>query len=322
MTPPAILRCFTAADVQAYLRIVAAAPSANFTPTNIVNTMITPDRAIDVVGSNHLDRQAGSSARVKITEFGTDFPLWGLSVKQGNYQGAWVCPTIGAWSYNGSQAFLSVERLDVEGIGGTYVGCLKGPNRNQPVGSGGNGTTYGSDRGWTKSSNGGGKKGFAFYGDEGGGDQDARLFRPNSDFAFGTTSLVGAGFRVEIIGWDPNYGGAGVGAGYHWSATANQRIWEYYNCVGTPEDPVDDPEGSDLTGGAGTIGDASSPDGRMSFGAIEYLMNATTTPYIQNLFEGVMACGYWFTGAAADAIHTYKTTICTTVQTSIDAAVV
>lgn len=317
MAPPPILRCFTAADVQAYLRAVAAAPSANFTPTNAINTTILADRAVDFVGGNHLDRQAGTSARVQITEYGTEFPLWGLSVRQGYYQGAWVCPTIGAWSYNGSQAFLSVERLDVVGVGGTYVGCLCGPNKNQLVGHGGDGNTYGSDRGWTKSSNGGGTKGFAFYGDEGGGDQDARLFRPNSDFSNVTSSLVGVGFRVEIVGWDPNYGGAGVGAGYHWTATVNQRIWEYYNCIGTPDNPVDDPEGSDPTGGAGSIGNATSPDGRMSFGAVMYGGNATQVPYLANYFEGVLACGYWFTGTAADAIHTYKTTIVEGIQATL-----
>lgn len=322
MAPPAILRCFTAADVQAYLRIVTGASAANFLPTNILNTVVLSDQARDAVGGNHLVSQGSSAQRVRITEFGTEFPLWGLAAKQSPLRGAWVCPNVGAWSYNGSYAFLSVERLDAVGVGGYGMGCLKGPNKNQPPAHGGNGNTYGSDRGWGKSSNGGGLKGFGAYGTENIADQDARVFRPNTDFNTGTASLVGAGFRCEIFGYDLNYGGAGVAAGYLWTPTANQRVWEYFDPAGVPDDPIDDPEGSDPTGAVGNAGDTSSPDGHMAFGAVEYGTNALTSDPWTTYFDGVLACGYFFTGAAADNIHAHKTTIVTTVQAAIDAAVV
>lgn len=318
MPPPAILTQFTAADVARYLRAITGT-ALNFSPTNLLNTMITPDRAIDVVSGNDLHRQAGSCRREQVTDFGTAFPLWAMRVYQGQSQGAWICPTVGAWSTAGSQAVITVERLDAEGLGGTYIGPLKGPNRNNPHTSDGN--TYGTDRGWTKSSNGGGRKGFAFYGTEGLGDQDARLFRPNTDFSHVTSSLVGVGWRVEIVGWDPNYGGAGVGAGYQWSAAVDRRIWEFYNCGGVPGDLVDDPSGSDPTGAVGTCGDMSSPDGKMAFGAVMYGSNSySTSPWV-TYFEGLLAHCSYFVDAAADSIHLHKSTICNVVQASIDAAV-
>lgn len=321
MPPPAILTQFTGADVQRYLRAICSAPTADFSPTNLLNTAILPDRAIDAIAGNDLHRQAGSCRRERVTEFGTEFPLWAMRVCQGQNQGAWVCSTIGAWSSPGSQAVITVERLDAEGIGGTYIGPLCGPNKNNPHSGDGN-INYGSDRSWTKSSNGGGRKGFSFYGTENLADQNARLFRPNTDFSHASASLVGVGWRVEIIGWDPNYGGAGVGAGYHWTAATNQRIWEYSNPAGVPNDPVDDPSGSDPTGAVGNGGDLSSPDGRMAFGSVMYGSNATAaTPWV-NYFEGALAHCSYFVGAAADSIHLHKTTICTVVQASIDAAVV
>ena len=319
MPPPAILTQFTAADVQRYLRTITAASAADFSPTNLLGTMVTPDLAIDVIAGNSLVRQPGTCRRVQITEFGTEFPLWGLSTTMGVWQGAWVCPTIGAWSSSGSQALLTVERLDVTGIGGYYLGCLRGPNANNPFG---NGTTYGTDRGLAKASHGLGLKGCVMYGDEGGGDQDARLFRPNIDQSHLTTSLVGAGFKVEITGYDPNYGGAGVGGGYLWGAIVNQRIWEYYNCDGTPGDPVDDPEGSDPTGAVGSAGNLASPDGRFAFGSVEYGVNTTIAAHqFVSYFGGVLAFCARFEGAAADSIHLHKTTIVEAIQTSIDAAV-
>lgn len=299
MPPPPILRCFTAADVQRYLRAVAGAPSASLTPSSMLSTMILPDRAIDTAGGYDLIRQGGSAERVQITEYGVTFPLWGLKVRQGQGQGAWVCPTIGAWSYNGSHAVIAVLRMDAEGVGGTFLGPLKGPNRNNP--HSGDGNTYGTDRGWTWSSNGGGLYGHATYGTEGGGDQDARVFRTNVDMSIGTTSHVGRGFRIVLYGYDPNYGGAGVGAGYMWTADAAQRPVEYF----------------DPGMGVGSVGDCSSPDGRMAFGAVMYGSNATaTTPWV-TYFEGVLAHLSWYTGAAADAIHLYRTAIAEGVQATL-----
>ena len=220
MTPPPILRCFTAADLQAYLRSVTGTAS-NFTPTNLVNTMILPTHAVDVAGGHHLYTQGAAAVRVPITEYGTAFPLWGMSVKQGQNLGAWVCPTIGAWSYNGAHAFLAVLRMDAEGVGGTFLGTLKGPNRMNPH-SGDTVNTYGTDRGWTWSSNGGGRYGHATYGTEGIADQDARVFRTNVDMTIGTTSYVGRGFRVVLYGYDPSTSTRGWASAA--SVTARRRM--------------------------------------------------------------------------------------------------
>jgi hypothetical protein len=304
VTPPAILRCHSAASLQAYLRVVTGQAAADFSPANSIHTFNLPDRAVDVVAGNNLYKQNGSCRRAQITEFGTDFPLWGLEVTQGSNQGAWVCPTIGAWSYNGSQAVLMVIKLNAEGVGGTFIGPLKGPNKNNP--HSGAGTTFGTDRGWTLSSNGGGRYGFAFYGDENIVDQDARVFRPNVDMAIGTPSYVGRGYAVMLVGYDPNYGGAGVAAGYQWVDDDTQRPVEYFD------------EGM----GVANAGDVSCPDGKMAYGAVMYGSNATAADSWFTYISGVLARCDYFTGAAADNIHAHKTTIVETVQASIDAAVV
>jgi hypothetical protein len=303
VAPPRILRCNTGGQLQAYLRDVTRA-GRNFTPTNSIHTRTLAGRAVDVVSGNDLYKQNGSCRRVQVTEFGTDFPLWGLEVTQGSGQGAWVCPTIGAWSYNGSQAVLMVIKLNAEGIGGTFIGPLKGPNRNNP--HSGAGSTFGTDRGWTLSSNGGGRYGFAFYGDENlpANEQDDRVFRPNVDMDIGSPSYVGRGYVVMLVGYDPNYGGAGVAAGYQWVDDDTQRPVEYF----------------DAGMGVGNAGDVSCPDGRMAYGAVMYGSNATASDSWFTFISGVLARCDYFTGAAADSIHAHKTTIVETIQAQLDRA--
>lgn len=301
----------------------ASGAAVNFAPTNAYSTLLLPDKWIDIAGGAHLIRQPGRVRRVRVTEFGTEFALWGAEIVSGVRQGAFVCPTVGAVSSPGTQAALYVTKTTSAGIGGYYIGCLRGPNKNQPLAHGGTpGMTWGTDRGWGVSSNDGGKEGFGAYGTENLADQDARVFRPNTDEATNTTSRVGRGFRVGLFGYDPDYGGAGVGAGYLWSADANQRIWEYVNPIGTPDNQTDDPEGSDPTGGVGSAGDMSSPDGRFAIGAVEYGTNGTTNAdsFITYL-DGVVACVYYFTGAAATNVHANRTAIVTAIQASLDAAV-
>ena len=328
MPPPALLLQHTGANLRDYLRAITAT-ALDFSPTEMINTMVTPDRAVNAISANHLLRQPGSARRHLITEFGTEFALWGLYVEQwvsgSAGQGAWVCPTVGAWSGAGSQAVITVMRLDREGIGGYFLGCLKGPHPGAPFNP--LNLNLGTYRGLALASHGGGQLGMVGYGDEGLGDQSARLYRPNLDQNAATPSRVG-GFRITIHGYDPNLGGAGVGGGYLWvgdntSGPNNQCCHEFYDCDVTPGDPVDDPEGSDPSGAVGSSGDLSSPDGRFAFGSVETGVNATiASGQFINYVEGVLAHCSYFTGAAADSIHLHKTTICNVVQADIDARTV
>lgn len=297
--PPYILTTHSAAGVQDAYRTAAGLPSADFLPINAVGTHATAERWIDFAGGDHLYRQPGTCERVAIyTSSGA--PLWGWRIRQGQRQGGLVCPTVGRWSSAGTQAAVVILSLSASGFGGTFIGPLRGPNRNNP--HSGNGNTYGADRGWTLSSNGDGLYGFAFYGTEGIADQDARVFRPNVDMTIGTASNVDRGFRILIAGYSPDLGGAGVGGGYLWTADATQCPVEYF----------------DPGGGVGGAGDLSCPDGRMAVGAVEYGSNtSSTSDAFVTYFDGVVAAVHYFTGAAADNIHANRAAICAAIQATL-----
>ena len=82
MAIPPLLYQFAPANVRDYLRSITGAPSAAFTPQNLMNTMIANGIAYDAGAGYHLRSQGGSARRVQITDYGTAFALWGIETVQ------------------------------------------------------------------------------------------------------------------------------------------------------------------------------------------------------------------------------------------------
>lgn len=286
MARPPILRCRTAAAVQALFRAYAAQPALDFAPGHLVGPDVRGGVAYDMIGDWHFTSEGGL-ARAVSSGYGAGRALrtHHLDVR------AWVAPLL-SWPLEGDDVIFFIVQVVTTGGGGGWMGNLRGPRAGNPHTPGGppgdwNGAVK-LDQGWGVSLNGtpGGivgdphrsNIGFANYYAHAG--EAVFSGTANIDTANdGSSNVVGQGFLPFFLGND-----ASGGKSYLRGSESKWRVEESHATPG---------------------GDFSSPDGTPAIGRMPYGIAGAHVNY----GTADLAMLAHFSGAAGRNLHAHGATI-------------
>lgn len=282
---PTILRAASAAAIDRLFKQIVGL-GLDFAPDHLVGPDVRRGVAYDVVGDWHLHSEGGSARRVATSYGAGSFRRHALASTHLDHV-AWASRTIGHWSLLLDEVLLFLFEASAHGGGGYLTGNLRGPCAAQLPGQGGNGNTYGTDRGWAISLNGGsgplGGGGIGF-----GNYSTTSVTSPNTDTASdGTANTIGIGYLPFFLGND-----ASGGKSYLRGSAAKWQIEEAAIVPG---------------------GNYASVDGYAAWGHTMYGAGPTWTNY----GTASLALLAHFSGDAARNLHTHAATIAAALQASL-----